>query len=849
MVRPRVSALIELAAGSALGIVRGPRNGGKSVAVSHWSSNTARKLLWLHLTERTTTRQQFWLKLHASLIAHVGIAAAPLDAPRFQQDPAHYLAALLSEARPFTLVLEDFHRVRSAGVERELLAFLSYAPGMSVLILTRSALDVESNQISSNVDVCVVEPAQLQFSDEEAARYYAGSGLGAVANELNERLSGSPTLHRSARRMALVPHKGSLSLTDEIVRRVTRALRRDLTSASNPWRSSSVEAFVAATLPLQHFDVELACIVTENPAAEDVILELAEEGLLRSTETPAGPVHSYPPIAADIYAELLADDIADRRHSVLTSAIDLELSRGANILAFRYAVDTANYRLASRLLVRSGMRLLLEDMRGLSEVLRSIPYTQIAKHPLLAFGLGLIYNADKRTRFKGLEYFMLATASAKVQAKSLPSEEKLAVDLVQAVALRVTGQFKLSASLSRKCLKTLAELALADREQLETFEAVALGHWGISLLAVGDEKAANKALHLSLATGQHFDSRPARFFAASLLAYHFAVQGELHKAVDYVQTAQTLFPDDPFKELYQHTPLNMALALIALGRLDPDTAEAHLGKVISETATSEFWGRLRVLEARIELLRGRAGIASGRLQAVLATINELPALNPVDSTALAVVSTELMLANGKASQAARAIAKIKPKSPAGTVAQARLKLATGRPAEVVELVAGTEQFGTAEAFLEASILLTVARLHLQPAASVRSDIAKISGTMDVLQNLWPLAMLSASDLQLLLNAADELNIPLPDVSGLPTALVPNSLSVITLTPREASILAVLATTGDRDEIARLQFVSVNTVKTQLRSLYKKLGVGSREEALLVAHQENLFHSHQQDSAH
>lgn len=52
-----------------------------------------------------------------------------------------------------------------------------------------------------------------------------------------------------------------------------------------------------------------------------------------------------------------------------------------------------------------------------------------------------------------------------------------------------------------------------------------------------------------------------------------------------------------------------------------------------------------------------------------------------------------------------------------------------------------------------------------------------------------------------------------------------------LTSRESEILALLADNVKRDDIAMLLFVSVNTVKSHQRNLFKKLGVTSREAAV------------------
>jgi len=60
-----------------------------------------------------------------------------------------------------------------------------------------------------------------------------------------------------------------------------------------------------------------------------------------------------------------------------------------------------------------------------------------------------------------------------------------------------------------------------------------------------------------------------------------------------------------------------------------------------------------------------------------------------------------------------------------------------------------------------------------------------------------------------------------------------------LTARELELLAELPTLGTNEEIAAALVVSVNTVKTHLRSIYRKLGVSTRREAMLAARRRGL----------
>ncbi len=67
-------------------------------------------------------------------------------------------------------------------------------------------------------------------------------------------------------------------------------------------------------------------------------------------------------------------------------------------------------------------------------------------------------------------------------------------------------------------------------------------------------------------------------------------------------------------------------------------------------------------------------------------------------------------------------------------------------------------------------------------------------------------------------------------------LAPTSSSAtrsVALTDRELAVLQLLPSMMSNEQIARELFVSVNTVKVHLKSLYRKLGVTSRREAVMA----------------
>jgi LuxR family maltose regulon positive regulatory protein len=61
-----------------------------------------------------------------------------------------------------------------------------------------------------------------------------------------------------------------------------------------------------------------------------------------------------------------------------------------------------------------------------------------------------------------------------------------------------------------------------------------------------------------------------------------------------------------------------------------------------------------------------------------------------------------------------------------------------------------------------------------------------------------------------------------------------------LTDRELAVLRRLTGAGSAREIAADLYVSHNTVKTQIRAIYRKLGVGTREDAVARARERGLL---------
>jgi LuxR family maltose regulon positive regulatory protein len=88
--------------------------------------------------------------------------------------------------------------------------------------------------------------------------------------------------------------------------------------------------------------------------------------------------------------------------------------------------------------------------------------------------------------------------------------------------------------------------------------------------------------------------------------------------------------------------------------------------------------------------------------------------------------------------------------------------------------------------------------------------------------------------------APALQPPMPPRSGPPGKPLMGGVLAEPLTERELTVLRYLQGTLSNLEIAGLLYVSVNTVKTHVRSIYRKLDVGHRREAVRRARELRLL---------
>ncbi|HET6503209.1 MAG TPA: helix-turn-helix transcriptional regulator [Amycolatopsis sp.] len=199
---------------------------------------------------------------------------------------------------------------------------------------------------------------------------------------------------------------------------------------------------------------------------------------------------------------------------------------------------------------------------------------------------------------------------------------------------------------------------------------------------------------------------------------------------------------------------------------------------------------------------------------------------------------ELLIATGQATRACRVIKEAGPRAPWLMLPAAWLRLLNGEYEAVRAIASHTSWHETTSRRDARQLLLlkAVAALRMGDKDEARQSV-ELVGRVRTPDEVLSLAALAPADRDELFRLAD---IPLTDEAArrLERArpVFPERVHLVELTNREHAVLTELDAGGTIAQIARKLVVSVNTVRTQVKSVYRKLGASSREDALMRAYE-------------
>lgn len=340
------------------------------------------------------------------------------------------------------------------------------------------------------------------------------------------------------------------------------------------------------------------------------------------------------------------------------------------------------------------------------------------------------------------------------------------------------------------------------------------------------------------------ESEEALFRAHSLVCVCSALFGDYAAATDAAATARAIARRSGWSPDVSGFPLILGEILIHSAELDPDRLSALASALRTFPSNPRYAAAATAVDSMVALVNGDPGAAVTIATNVVASTRDERVLPMIRGFATGILA-DALLTRGEPDRALTVLDQIP--SPAGhalcfDMQRASAYLMREDYAAVLRVTSGCVSLGTEHSLRTLTpILLRRALAHLALGDQRIADI-EVEDALRMMTesgSATPLLTLSITQLQTLLtkfaarNEAWESLVSslsnrlkkLPQPSGLRVRALP------LLTPRETELAWQMREDLTLDQIARERFVSRNTVKSQVRSLYVKLGVSSRQSAV------------------
>lgn len=824
------SRLLARVGRSPLTVVRAPAGSGKTVLMTQWASQQQQAGAWVTVEADIGGRFAFWSAV-AEAAAGAGVEL------RLPQEDRDALRGVLQRTfralrEPFLLVIDDAHELDDDTTLGDLLAVLRVSPNMTAVVGTRSPGELEAPRQALTLDITVIGPDEMVLNVDDIATMVGddGSRFGTTA-ELLEASGGSPLLLRAI----LAGSSAGIR-----ARPSAQAVVGDHLRALFETHGAALGVFAASTSVPDDLDVELAAHLSSLPGddVESMLALLEIEGLVMRRVAGDAVRYRYHPLVREVLRGRLRKQRPDefRRASLVASA-DAE-SRSLFLPALRHAVDAQDYTRASDVCLHGGFTLLRS--RGAAAILHQVPLRYVARLPFLAVVLGLAANA-RGERLKALELLTLALGASRALRNRQRVAERIGLALVETVVLRITGRASESVAAARRVLRLLEEAPSADLEEIADQVGSYRYQAALSLFRAGRPAEARLAAEwVGVSPDSLRRHAPDALGAASLVAAIDAGRGEARTAAGVLaRIDEQHFPVE-LLDAYVGSLAHLARGILALEAGEPERAQEH-ADLFLDRENLEHGMLFMVLRVFVEIWRGTPEVGLRMLDAKVGADRPRARLSPEDRQLVVAARVLSHAALGQTAPAHAALRTLDRGDAVGVVLHAALLLREQRPDLAIEQLNGGVQDLGPRLRGAAEILMACASLLRDDEDLAEQALRRFAATSSVHGIVSPVVLIPAEFRDRLLGFAEKLGLDAGLVDRIRRIPAPFRAAGerVTLTPREAAVLAQLRETSSQAQIAANLGVSANTVKSQVRSLYLKLGVTAREDALRAAYLQGL----------
>ncbi|MGC0373927.1 LuxR C-terminal-related transcriptional regulator [Streptomyces sp. SAI-229] len=848
--RERLTRHLDQGLRTSLTMVNGAAGAGKTLLVADWAERLdGLPVAWFTTETAGTGPGMFWAYLLRALHA-VGVpppagVGFPADANRVSPTLGARLAAELSaRERPVVLVLDEFDRVTSPEIAEQLEFVLRHAgPGLRLVLVTRTEPLLPLHRYRAAGELTEIRGAELALTPDEAAELLELHGLRlppAAVSALVERTRGWAAGLRLCALAAGESPDPEVYLKEFEADRSTIA---DFLLAEVLKRQDAeTQDLLLRVSVLDRFCPGLVNAVTGRDDAEAVLARLSRDNAF--VEHLGHGLYRLHPLFAEILRAHLRTRLPGLEPELHRRAAGWLRRSGRLPEALGHGAAADDWEFTANALVddlaigqfftgpRSDAVAGLFSRMG-REGRGAAPELVRAADRLARCGIDGGLTHLHRARHELAEHDGTADEAA----------ARLSCALLEALAARLAGAPERAEDAARAAgrLREAVPAELLDRHPELT--ALLLDHLGSARLWAGRFEEARAALSTAADSAPGAATALPREDSLGRLALIDYLDGWLGRAERRAREA--LAETERFG---LSRPSGSGVERLVLAAVAVDRDELEQAQVLLDTS-AEAHPAMRdpvreagraLTTARLHLARGDPGAA---LEAVEPEVSAA-AVSPWARGQTALVAADAHLAEGRTETAAGLLREVPDEQPACAVGAARVRLATGGAAEAVRLLDRARPEGHAGPAVTVRALLVRAQAadEAGDGATARGLVARALAEARRERLRRPFTE-AGPWIRRYLGAASPprpMTVrPAPGNGTSPRGQEPPPV-VEELSGRECDVLRRLALMMSTEEIAADLYVSVNTVKTHLKSVYRKLSVNRRNEAVRRARELDLL---------
>jgi LuxR family maltose regulon positive regulatory protein len=830
-----------------LTLVRAPAGFGKTTLMAQWATTTPERVVWMRARPGTDSRR-FWTDALQAL-ADSGVPVHADTSPADHSDLAYRMERTLLEAgRPVVVVVDSFEEITDPDLDRVLLDMLRHTPDMRLVVGLRSHRHF-STERHLDLGPVVLSARDLRFTTDETAQLLAAAGAVVsplVVEPLVEATGGWPEPTRSlALRLREAESSSGLD-----VRALAEGVTADYLHARllPDERHESLVDFALRTSVADEFTEETAELLGDDPAARTHLHALEGEGMLLVTTRERRNHYRWPSAARTALRHEL-----ERRDPQLSRELHSRLGRwhygrGELSLALRHAITCCDWALVIEVIESSWRQLLVEHNNELVEAFMTLPMEVVERSPRVL--------AVRDTKLPVPDERLIRAATLPRSPKELAeigrradAHETLDTCLAVLIALRNRGELALAREYGLRSLHIASSARSVHPGSTRDLYAALHLQVGITQILAGDTSGAVPTLQEAHHKGAQHTMGYVQSDAAAKLALAHCLLGEN----DHAETWMSLHRQAPLRAEPLgrsawllptiHNTATTAELLLALDELDLAKAGRANARLARFAGREELWPLVIHARAQYALYAGTADEMLRLIDRARITHQSRMGRGSIARPLLAAVEADLQLSLGRANLAQAALSAHDNAHPLTRVVRARLELLAGRTEQALQLTydAEWERAAGQQDVLAMQLIRTV-------AAHRTGDLEVAAGTLErtvrvaAATGIWrPFLTVPRPELDEVLDRAPASRAVLDDSpirDG--RSIFPDAVTIIELTEREQKVLVELANGRSLPQIATDFVLSDNTVRSQRRTLYRKLGTSDRATAVARAREWGLL---------